>query len=161
LPGFARAFGCTRFVVNDALAFREAAHAAGQPYPDRADLSARLTAIKADPERAWLNEVSAVILQQALADLEAAYRRYFVPQGDADMDGGRPERTPAPPGGETAVADAARFPGGDGEAGIDLGLTHFAVLSDGRKIASPRFRAAPNANSGGSNGPIPARRREA
>jgi putative transposase len=37
------------------------------------------------------------------------------------------------------VADAARFAGGDGEAGIDLGLTHFAVLSDGRKIASPRF----------------------
>jgi putative transposase len=25
------------------------------------------------------------------------------------------------------------------EAGIDLGLTHFAVLSDGRKIASPKF----------------------
>jgi putative transposase len=25
------------------------------------------------------------------------------------------------------------------EVGIDLGLTHFAVLSDGRKIASPRF----------------------
>jgi hypothetical protein len=34
-PGFARAFGCARFVVNDALAFREAAYAAGQPYPDR------------------------------------------------------------------------------------------------------------------------------
>src|ERR1700693_1241190 len=25
------------------------------------------------------------------------------------------------------------------ETGIDLGLTHFAVLSDGRKVASPRF----------------------
>lgn len=25
------------------------------------------------------------------------------------------------------------------EVGIDLGLTHFAVLSDGRKVASPRF----------------------
>jgi len=25
------------------------------------------------------------------------------------------------------------------ETGIDLGLAHFAVLSDGRKIASPRF----------------------
>jgi hypothetical protein len=49
LPGFARAFGCTRFVVNDALAFREAAHATGQPYPGRADLSARLTVIKATP----------------------------------------------------------------------------------------------------------------
>jgi putative transposase len=59
------------------------------------------------------------------------------------------------------VADAGRFSAGDAEVGIDLGLTHFAVLSDGRKIASPRFRAAPNANSGGSNGPIPARRREA
>jgi hypothetical protein len=49
LPGFTRAFGCTRFVVNDALAFREAAHATGQPYPGRADLSARLTVIKATP----------------------------------------------------------------------------------------------------------------
>jgi putative transposase len=27
----------------------------------------------------------------------------------------------------------------DAEVGIDLGLTHFTVLSDGRKIASPRF----------------------
>jgi putative transposase len=26
-----------------------------------------------------------------------------------------------------------------GEVGIDLGLAHFAVLSDGRKVASPRF----------------------
>jgi putative transposase len=77
LPGFARAFGCTRFVVNDALAFREAAYQAGQPYPSRADLSARLTVIKADPERAWLGEVSAVILQQGLVDLDKAYRRYF------------------------------------------------------------------------------------
>src|SRR5581483_11622756 len=27
----------------------------------------------------------------------------------------------------------------EAETGIDLGLTHFAVLSDGRKIASPKF----------------------
>src|SRR5690606_41497034 len=26
-----------------------------------------------------------------------------------------------------------------GEVGIDLGLTHFAVLSNGKKIASPKF----------------------
>src|SRR2546421_5158340 len=27
----------------------------------------------------------------------------------------------------------------DSEVGIDLGLAHFAVLSDGRKVANPRF----------------------
>ena len=73
----ARAFGCARVVYNDALAAREAAHEAGEPYPTDAQLSARLTAIKATPERAWLTEVSAVVLQQALADLNIAYRNYF------------------------------------------------------------------------------------
>ncbi|MFI1482881.1 RNA-guided endonuclease InsQ/TnpB family protein [Streptomyces sp. NPDC020747] len=36
-------------------------------------------------------------------------------------------------------ADAARMPTTDHTVGIDLGLTHFAVLSDGTKIDSPRF----------------------
>ena len=40
-------------------------------------MSKRLTASKATPERAWLGEVSAVVLQQALADLNAAYRNFF------------------------------------------------------------------------------------
>jgi putative transposase len=37
------------------------------------------------------------------------------------------------------AADAARFPATDAEVGIDLGLASFAVLSDGTKIASPKF----------------------
>ncbi|MET8134995.1 RNA-guided endonuclease TnpB family protein [Streptomyces sp. NPDC005251] len=37
------------------------------------------------------------------------------------------------------AADAARMPDTDRTVGIDLGLTHFAVLSDGTKIDSPRF----------------------
>lgn len=36
-------------------------------------------------------------------------------------------------------ADAAAMPDTDQNIGIDLGLTHFAVLSDGTKIDSPRF----------------------
>jgi putative transposase len=36
-------------------------------------------------------------------------------------------------------ADKARMPQTDRTIGIDLGLTHFAVLSDGTKIDSPRF----------------------
>ncbi|SPF01543.1 RNA-guided endonuclease InsQ/TnpB family protein [Streptomyces sp. MA5143a] len=37
------------------------------------------------------------------------------------------------------AVDAARMPDTDRTVGIDLGLTHFAVLSDGTKIDSPRF----------------------
>ncbi|MFE0799604.1 RNA-guided endonuclease InsQ/TnpB family protein [Streptomyces sp. NPDC058812] len=37
------------------------------------------------------------------------------------------------------VADRARMPGTVHTVGIDLGLTHFAVLSDGTKVDSPRF----------------------
>jgi putative transposase len=37
------------------------------------------------------------------------------------------------------AADAQRFPPAGREVGIDLGLTAFAVLSDGTKISAPRF----------------------
>ncbi|MFJ1731836.1 RNA-guided endonuclease InsQ/TnpB family protein [Streptomyces sp. NPDC088254] len=37
------------------------------------------------------------------------------------------------------AADQARMPETDRTIGIDLGLTHFAVVSDGTKIDSPRF----------------------
>jgi IS605 OrfB family transposase len=67
----ARAFGCARVVFNDALRARQEAHAAGLPYITDRELSAQLTAAKASPERAWLGEVSSVVLQNALADLNA------------------------------------------------------------------------------------------
>jgi putative transposase len=73
----ARAFGCARVVLNDALAARRDAHEAGLPYLTDAELSARLTAAKKTPERAWPGEVSAVVLHQALADLNAAYQNFF------------------------------------------------------------------------------------
>src|SRR5438132_6144501 len=73
----AQAFGCARVVFNDALRARQEARAAGLPYLTDGQLSARLTAAKATPERAWLGEVSSVVLQQSLADLNAAYRNFF------------------------------------------------------------------------------------
>jgi transposase len=137
-----------------------------------------------------------VVLQQALADLNTAYRNFF-----ASATGKRKGRRVAPPrfrsrkdrrqavrftrnarftitaGGKlrlpkigdvrvrwsrglpaqpssvTVILDAAGryfasfvvevggdpLPGAGTEVGIDLGLTHFAVLSDGRKIANPQF----------------------
>lgn len=73
----ARAFGCARVVFNDGLRARQDAHRAGLAYVCDAELSKRLTVAKATPERAWLSEVSAVVLQQALADLNTAYRNFF------------------------------------------------------------------------------------
>lgn len=84
----ARAFGCARVVFNDALRGREEAHAAGLPYVTGAELSARLTAAKKTPERAWLGEVSSVILQQALADLNTAYAT-SLPRSPGSARGGR------------------------------------------------------------------------
>jgi putative transposase len=88
-PSFNRAFGCGRVVYNDALHARETAHKAGLPYPKLADLSQRLTEVKKTPERAWLGEVSAVVLQQALADADGAYRNYFTAMVKRKANGGK------------------------------------------------------------------------
>ncbi|HEU5387333.1 MAG TPA: transposase [Streptosporangiaceae bacterium] len=132
----ARAFGCARVVFNDALAACRDAHAAGRPYPTDAELSARLTASKATPQRAWLGEVSSVVLQQALADLNAAYRNFF-----ASLNGDRKGRKAGLPRFRSFVVQVGHDPLPEvaAETGIDLGLAHFAVLPDGRKIASPKF----------------------
>ena len=192
----ARAFGCARVVFNDALRARQDAHEAGEPYITDAAVSARLTAAKATPERAWLAEVPSVVLQQALADLNTAYRNFFAsvtgkrkgPEAGPPRFRSRKDRRqairftasarfkvlpngrlrlpkigdvpvrwsrdlPSVPSSVTVIVDAAgryfasfvvdtapgALPQSGTETGIDLGLTHFAVLSDGRKIASPKF----------------------
>ena len=191
-----KAFGCARVVFNDGLRARETAYEAGGPYLTDAELSARLTLAKRTPERAWLGEVSAVVLQQALADLNTAYRNFFASRngtrkgpktgkprfrsrkdhrqairftanarfkvlangklrlpkiGDVPVRWSRP--LPSRPSSVTVIKDAAgryfasfvvettpcALPDTGPVIGIDLGLKHFAVLSDGRKITAPRF----------------------
>lgn len=73
----ARLFGCVRVVFNDAIAARRAAREQGEGLPSAAELSRELTAAKQTPARAWLAEVSAIPLQQALADADRAYRNFF------------------------------------------------------------------------------------
>ncbi|MEV5092211.1 hypothetical protein ACOZDZ_06025 [Streptomyces griseoincarnatus] len=49
---------------------------AGLPYIKGTDLQKQIvTAAKRTEERAWLGEVSSVVLVQALADLHTAYRK--------------------------------------------------------------------------------------
>jgi putative transposase len=195
---FARAFGCARVVYNDALRLRKDAHAAGAPWLKSGDLSKRLiTQAKKTPERAWLSDAPVGVMQQALRDLDAAYRNFFdslsgkrkgrkigEPRFRSRRDNRQTARytrsdgfriiangklyvpkvgavrvawsrdLPSAPTSVTVVKDAAGryfasfvvmtdgsevLPETTPEVGIDLGLTHFAVLSDGRKVASPKF----------------------
>jgi putative transposase len=194
----ARAFGCARVVFNDGLRARQDARDAGLPYLSDGELSKQvITQAKATPERGWLCEVSAVVLQQALADLNTAYRNFFASVTGkrkgrriapprfrsrkdnrqairftknarfAVLDNGRlrlpkigdmPVRwsrnLPAEASSVTVIRDAAgryfasfvvqttqdeTLPSNEAEVGIDLGLTHFAVLSDGTKVVAPKF----------------------
>jgi len=74
----AKAFGCARVVYNDGLRLREDAYKAGLPFISDGDLLRLVTTeAKRSPERRWLAEVSAVVLQQSVADLHRAYRNYF------------------------------------------------------------------------------------
>jgi len=193
-----RSFGCARVVFNDGLRVRQQTRETGEQYVSHGELSRRLiTEAKLTPERAWLGEVSSVVLQQALADLNTAYRNFF-----ASITGKRKGRKVAPPRfrsrkdnrqairftknsrfkvlgngrlrlpkigdvpvrwsrslpseatSVTVIRDAAgryfasfavqatqdeTLPPADPEIGIDLGLTHFAVMSDGTKVTAPKF----------------------
>jgi putative transposase len=89
----ARAFGCTRVVYNDGLRLREDAHRAGRPFVGGAQLSRLvITLAKRTPERAWLGEVSSVVLQQSLADLDRAYSNYFRALAEAKATRARGEK---------------------------------------------------------------------
>ncbi|WP_107471188.1 helix-turn-helix domain-containing protein [Streptomyces monashensis] len=80
----ARAFGSARAVWNDALRLRRDAYDKGLPYPSATELSRQVIAqAKQTPQRAWLCEVSAVVLQQSLRDLETAYSNFFISKGSA------------------------------------------------------------------------------
>jgi putative transposase len=73
----AQTFGSVRYVYNWALRLRTDAYYQRQERISYADTSAALTALKREPETAWLNEVSSVPTQQTLRHLDRAFRRFF------------------------------------------------------------------------------------
>jgi putative transposase len=72
-----RTFGCIRVVWNRTLAWRQARYRTEQAPTSYAQASAYLTAIKAEPDLGWLNEVSSVPLQQAVRHQQAAFASFF------------------------------------------------------------------------------------
>lgn len=193
----ANAFGCARTVYNDGLRIRRQAYEVGLPYVQDTELQKQvITRAKRTPERAWLAEVSSVVLVQALSDLHTSYRNFFAsatgrrkggklqaPRFRSRKDGRQSIRLtrngfslrpdgrlflakigevavrwsrplPSAPSSVAIIKDSADryfasfvvltdpdevLPQATNEVGIDLGLTHFAVLSDGRKVTSPKF----------------------
>lgn len=72
----ARTFGSCRYVYNWGLQLRTTAFKDGKRInPTQAD--AALTLLKREPDKAWLNEVSSVPLQQALRHLQAGFTSFF------------------------------------------------------------------------------------
>lgn len=70
-------FGCVRFVYNSILRWRTDAYYDRQEKIGYTQASARLTALKKEPDFAWLNDVSSVPLQQALRHQQAAFSNFF------------------------------------------------------------------------------------
>jgi putative transposase len=73
----ARTFGCVRVVWNRTLAARHARYTTEGKGTGYAESDRNLTAMKTDPDLAFLREVSAVPLQQALRHQHAAFAAFF------------------------------------------------------------------------------------
>lgn len=73
----AQTFGCVRFVYNSILRWRTDAYYKRQEKVGYVQASARLTALKKEPELTWLNDVSCVPLQQSLRHQQTAFANFF------------------------------------------------------------------------------------
>ena len=182
----ARTFGCARFVYNHMLRLRTDAWFQRQQKVGYHETSSALTALKQQPELAWLNEVSSVPLQQSLRHLQTAFGNFFAKRAAypsfksrhdrqaaeyttsafkwdgkalrlAKMDEALPVRfsRTIPRAAKVTTVTVSRdgagryfvsmlcddavqtLPTSEAKVGIDLGLTHFAILSSGEKIAAP------------------------
>jgi putative transposase len=185
-----RTFGCVRVVWNRTLASRHARWRAEGKGTSYAETDRALTAMKRDPDLEFLNEVSAVPLQQALRHQQAAFTAFWEKRARYPRFKSRRSRQSAtytraafrmkdgtlrlakmstplrfvwswpdvdPAGLDPTSVTVARDPAGrwfltfhvnapdlvplpttGQNVGVDLGLTHFAVLSTGEKVSHPR-----------------------
>ena len=92
--------GSCRHVYNKALALQQERHEAGEKKLGYAALCKALTEWKAQPQTLWLNETPSQALQQALKNLERAYKNFFE------------ERADFPRFKKKGVSDSFRYPQG-------------------------------------------------
>jgi putative transposase len=73
----AQTFGSARFVWNLGLELRSKSYEQEQKSISYTQTAAALTQWKKEPEKAFLKEVSSVVLQQSLRNLETAFQNFF------------------------------------------------------------------------------------
>ncbi|HEU0173599.1 MAG TPA: RNA-guided endonuclease TnpB family protein [Blastocatellia bacterium] len=73
----AKTFGCARYVYNQALEYRTTAWQQEKISIGYRLTAAKLTEWKMEPEKAFLSEVSSVVLQQSLRNLDTAFTNFF------------------------------------------------------------------------------------
>lgn len=188
----AKTFGSSRVVWNDAWWLYKNAERNNLDRPTKIS-NLVITQAKKTKEREWLSEVSSVVLQQSLRDLEVAWNNYFsslkglrkgkkagkpkpkkkhsrqairfasnafsvhsesvylAKIGHVKVVFSRP--LPSKPSSVTIIKDTSgRYFASFvveiateiahqtiNSCGVDLGLTHFAILSSGEKIENPRL----------------------
>ncbi len=76
---FLKCFGCCRFVYNQALNWRMLAYKADGTSLSYNDTAFGLTSLKR--QYAWLKEADSIALQQALRNLDSAYKSFFQKNG--------------------------------------------------------------------------------
>ena len=183
-----KTFGCVRYVYNHGLERKEKSYKEVGRSVSHEELMKELTAIKKEPDKEWLNEVSVGALQESLRILKNSYERFFKKQSGkprfkskSNKQSIRYDRTRCKVtergikvqkiDGDIKVQFHKRLSEAcelrnmtvtkdcmgryfvsigviepikqldpiDTKTGIDLGLTHHTVLSNGEKVDNPRF----------------------
>jgi putative transposase len=73
----AQSFGCSRFVYNHFLRVKSDAYSEKKEKISYNDTSSLLTQLKKEEDFVWLKEVSSVVLQQSLKNLDTAYTNFL------------------------------------------------------------------------------------
>lgn len=179
-------FGCVRFIYNRFLRVRTDAFFNEGKRVGFNDTCRMLTELKQQPDTAWLQECSNVVLQQSLRNLDTAFKNFFqgrakyptfkkkhgkqsaryttsgfrwkngeiwLAKMDAPLDIRWSRNFIGEPSSVTVSKDAAgryfvsilveeetkTLPVITKMVGVDLGLKHAAILSDGTKIPNPTY----------------------
>lgn len=74
---FLNHFGCCRYVYNNSLAFKINSYKEDKTKLSKFDLVKRLTSLKQEPDKSWLNDVKAEVLQNVMDNIDKAFIGFF------------------------------------------------------------------------------------
>jgi putative transposase len=142
----AQTFGCCRYVYNWALRQRTDVYYQHGERLYYEGTAGRLVTLKKQEETAGLNEVSSVPLQQALRNLDKAFRNFF--EGRADYPAFKKKRNQQSATyasnafiwkNQALTEDIKPLEVSSKTVGLDLGLKSMVITSDGHTYGNPKF----------------------